>query len=1306
MNVVGRISLGKRGDTSVKVLKVILLLFLGLFLIKMGFGDSNEDFLKYKDEVTFEHLTVSDGLSQNSVYCSLQDTRGFLWFGTQHGLNRFDGYNFKIYSENSYESEGLSNNWVISLCEEEGYAMWIGTRGGGINRLDLKTGEISCIRQKVLMGNNTLAIYQTTLATEKNGELVKGSDKCLWVGTDDGLTQYLIKGTELRILNKYLKGKTGIRVISEDLDNNLWIGCDKGLYRLDFGATNFRKIPTLVDNDDANKIYSLAISSAGKIGNDSNGIFWVGTKNGIYFLDKNKNSFCLDGKIYSKLDGLKGKQINSIFKESDEIYWIGTGSSGLFRYNSKKQKLESFVHNSIIKDTISSNDIRTIINDESKILWIGTDGGGISKYDPKRKKFSIFKASGGDSNAELRDIMALEKSNNGDVWVGLRKGGIFKISKETKIVKKLSLPECTSKGSENIRIQTLRETDDGKKLWIGTSASGLFCYNITKKECKQYENKYIEKDDPILTIKEDSDANLWIGTIDKGIIVINNKKNTALNYVHDSKDSLSLSNNKIFSLLIEKDGVVWVGTGGGGLNKFDPISRSFLHYRSDKKESNEKESDEKTSDSISSDFVTVTFKDSKKQLWVGTNGGGLNLYNEKEGKFRVYNTKDGLPNDVIYSILEDRKGNLWISTNRGISKFSLKKKRFRNFTLRDGLQGLEFNREAAIESYGIFYLGGLKGLNYFKPNTIVDTGPPPKVVFTVLINHRFNPPLLESISYKKNLEFSYQDPMLDIGFAALDYSEPDRNQYKYKLAELGDEGNAKWANLGTKNELSLPNLKPGTFVLKVKGANSAGMWNDKEISMRFRVVPPFWQTTWFIYSIVIIVFTAAVIIVLFWTNGLKKKKRELNIQNIKLGDEIEKRVETENRLRESNLSLGKEVAKREKTEKQLRKSMNLYQSLVNFSPDTIILSDTKDGKILWYSPQTLELFGIKDSSELKESKKNISAIFTTETFTRAEKMINNTISSGEYSYGEFSIEKKSGEVVPVESSFCIINDEKGNPENLFSIVRNITEKKEAEKKEKEYNEQLIQIEKMVSLGNLVSGVAHELNNPSAAILNYSEVILEIWKDVQVFLNDREINNIAMQIANLPCDEAIKTFNKSIEGIDESARRIKRRIDELKNFSGKDNVIKFKPIDVNNVIKSALSLNEKLIQKESVDIFKNFSQVPFVLGNHDRLEQVIVNIIQNACYALKDNPREIHLRTAHDIIKNRIVVEVKDTGIGIEENIKDRIMDLYFTTRRDQGGTGLGLPICLRIVQEHNGTILIDSVPQKGTTVSIVLPVPE
>ncbi len=831
-------------------------------------------------DLKFERLSIAQGLSHSTVNCILQDHKGFMWFGTFDGLNRYDGHSFAVYKHNPQDSMSLGASGVWALYEDSTSVLWVGTENGGLNRFDRATETFTRYQydsndSTSLSSNRVRAIYQDRAGI-------------LWIGTlGGGLNRFDRKqNTFTRHQHNPDDPATlsdnSVWCIYED-EQALWIGTSKGLNRLVLsqaeGVDHTQAVFTHYRNDPNNPA-SLSHNMVMSIAADQAGALWIGTNGGgLNKLNRELGTFTRYQYDANNPNSLGGNAVFSIHPARNGDLWFGTWGGGLNKLHTAKNKGENeiiftrYQHQPGNPNSLSSNYIFPIYEDarHNGVLWIGASGGGVNRLDREKQAFALLQHDPNDPQSiSDNSISAIHESRNGKLWLGTNNGGLNVLDRQHGVV------TCYQNDSNSLRslssntIHALCEDKSGV-FWIGTS-HGL---NKLERESGTF-TRYLHNpanlnslsDNSVNTLYEDRMGDLWVGTA-AGLDRLDRVNGTFKHYKHQPDNPRSLSNNYIFAVHEDCTGLLWVATNRG-LNLLDRQHETVTRYLHDPANPR----------SLSSNRVLTIYESRNATLWLGTWGGGLNKLVRDGGRvtFRHYRESEGLPNDVVYGILEDDAARLWISTNKGLSRFDPATETFRNFDIHDGLQGEEYNSGAFFRSArsGEMFFGGLNGLNVFHPDRVKDNDYIPPVIITSLTRYNTSDvagtPIIEKgISEKQNITLSYRDNILTFAFAALSYRNSFKNQFAYKLEGF----NANWIQLGTKHDITFTNLDPGEYTLRVRGSNNDGVWNEEGTTLRFTITPPWWKT-WWAYALYISLFTILL---------LAARRYELN------------RVQLENRLR-------------------------------------------------------------------------------------------------------------------------------------------------------------------------------------------------------------------------------------------------------------------------------------------------------------------------------------------------------------------------------------------------------------------------
>jgi PAS domain S-box-containing protein len=851
------------------------------------------------ENIRFDHLSSDQGLSQNSVLCISQDRNGFMWFGTYEGLNRFDGYEFKIYKSEIKNPYSLSNNSVQCLFEDHNGILWIGT-DGGLNRFDrAKDGFIHYMYDP----NDS-----NSLSSNRIRWICEDRFGALWIGTSGGGLNQL--DSERKHFIRYQNNPHDPYSISQnivsctfvDKSGNLWVATDGGLNRFDQTRNRFIRYR----HDPANP-HSLSENFAYRIFEDRSGILWIGLWNGgldqynrekdqfIHYKNRPENSFSLSSNI-----------VRSIYEDRTGCLWVGTWGGGLNKFDRIHKRFIRYQSNPINPNSLSNNSVLSIYEDRSGLLWIGNEFGGINKFDRGKIKFTHYKMEPDNSNSlnnnTIYSISETIDKGKKTLWIGTQSGGLNRYEQEkNKFTSFKSNPNNPLSLSDN-NIRVILESRTGV-LWIGTNR-GLNQFDRVKETSTRYfhdpNNPNSLSNNDVFSICEDRSGSVWVGTYGGGLNKFDPKTKKFTRFMNDPGNPNSISDNFIWSIIEDRSGILWIGTENGGLNQCGRDGNQFIHYQADRKDPA----------GISSNKILSIHEDQSGMLWIGTTEG-LNKFDKGNKRFSRYQLTDGLPSNTIQSILEDEHGNLWLGTQKGLSKFDPQTNTFKNFNVSDGLQGNEFSVNACFRNrHGDMYFGGINGFNTFFPDSIKDNPYIPSIVIKDFQIFNKSVPVGEkndgtvvlekSIIETQEISLTYKENTFSFEFAALHLASPEQNKYAYMM-EGFDKG---WNYTDARRRFAMyANMNGGEYVFHVKGSNSDGIWNEEGATIRVMITPPFWLTLWFRFLL-----AAMVTGVIFWIYKWLVQTRDLAAQR--------------------------------RMEAALTQERNLLRTLINHLPDGIYVKDT------------------------------------------------------------------------------------------------------------------------------------------------------------------------------------------------------------------------------------------------------------------------------------------------------------------------------------------------------------------------------
>jgi len=769
-------------------------------------------------QIHFRRLSTNDGLSEGSINAIAQDRDGFLWFGTQDGLNRYDGYDFKIFRHDAGDSSSISDAYVWCITPARDGDLWIGTLHGGLDKCHRSRGTFQHFQYSPgdpggIPGNDVTCVLVDSRGT-------------LWVGTWGGGLAYLdslhqrFVSFRHRLDDPQSLPDNRVRCLWEDSSGTIWIGTFGGLAFVTKGRIVVppRHLPPEIIS----------------IGSDRRNNVFVGTNGqGVAIVERDGALRSSPGELGPLVNALKGRVVGFVHEDLSGRYWAGTYDGGLISWLPGQEGVISFLSSPSNPEGVPSSNVSSVFEDADGGLWLGTYGDGIRRFDRRWERFQSYRSDLPSSNGLTNgNVRAVVSDRRGRIWVGTEGGGLFEFTRTSG--RFMHYPHVPGHEAQKFgdRIIALAG-DPGGRLWIGTGGEGLISWSPESGQWEKYEN------DPgslagnvIYALCRDHRGVIWVGTLDQGLDMLDPVTHRRMHYLPSAANPNSLSGSTVYSLFEDRAGNLWIGTWGRGLTVLDSTRTQFTRFMHDPADST----------SLGSNTILCCAEDDSGTIWIGTQGGGLERYDSAQRGFVHFTDKNGLPNNVVNSILADRRARLWISTNHGICSFDLRTRVFSNFDVLDGLQNNEFNGgSSATANDGSMYFGGIEGLTVFHPDSIQPTPWNPPVLLTGF--RIFDRPVHfdRPTSEKEDIELNYAENFFSFEFVALDFFNPQKTLYRYRMEGFDRD----WVNAGARRYASYTHLDPGSYVFRVNASSTAGMWDETGAAVRIRIVPPYWQTWWF-----------------------------------------------------------------------------------------------------------------------------------------------------------------------------------------------------------------------------------------------------------------------------------------------------------------------------------------------------------------------------------------------------------------------------------------------------------------------------
>jgi signal transduction histidine kinase/ligand-binding sensor domain-containing protein/DNA-binding response OmpR family regulator len=770
--------------------------------------------------INFKHIQNEDGLSNSTIECIYQDGRGFVWFGTRDGLNRYDGYKIKVFKTNDSIATSISDNFITCLFQDKSQQLWIGT-ANGLNSFDPVTNSFTRYKYTGKPGSISYN-YISSIVEENNNRLListLGGGLNIFDKTTRSFTSLRQNGTA--------KGPASDKIycLYKDSRGNTWVGSDAGIQIFD-AENAFFKTPAAISN------VNNAVTA---IKEDKGGNLIIGTAgNGLYLFNQQFNTLKQFSHSATDNASISSNLVRAIWVTASGKIWTGTVNGGLDLFDPVSGRFFNYKYEPGDPQSLSQRTVSALYEDNQENLWVGTHRGGVNIYMPKTEKFSLYRQERSDNSLSYNDVKSFCEDREGNIWIGTDGGGLnlFDKNKQT-----FSHPVS----AHIIGPEVLGITEDSNgKLWIATWGGGLCNLDYKSRAISRFTNNPADStsisSNFIQSIFEDSRKRLWIATYYGGLNLFDQRTKKFSLVKTSSSGKTKISGSHVVSINEDKSGNIWIGTDDGGLNCLHQSTGEFVHYFND---------DEKKPD------LRIIFIDSHNRLWIGQRG--LYLFNEKQNTFELFTKKAGLSDEFIKGIVEDNNGIFWITTSNGLTRFNPSTLEFKKYNTADGLQGMEFEANAFLKTRdGQIFFGGVNGFNSFYPKNIFTNNFIPPVYITDLqISNDPNASAKqkEDISYTHKVVLSYKQSTFAFSFAALNFVASENNKFAYKL----DGWDKVWLEAGNDRKASYTNVSPGTYTFRVKASNNDGIWNETGQTITIVITPPFWATWWFKTIVALIV---------------------------------------------------------------------------------------------------------------------------------------------------------------------------------------------------------------------------------------------------------------------------------------------------------------------------------------------------------------------------------------------------------------------------------------------------------------------
>jgi ligand-binding sensor domain-containing protein/signal transduction histidine kinase len=1221
------------------------------------------------ERVRFFHYGTEDGLSQTTARVLLQDSRGFLWVGTQDGLNRFDGYEFRVYRHEADEPDSVGDNHITALAEDAEGQVWVGTQAGGLARMDVVRDRFETWRHRPDSDGGLAGNPVTAVMVDRDGRV--------WVASGAGFLQWTdAKGAFRHVPRDGDVTLGGIRVLRQRANGEVVVGARQGLWIVSPDGTAWRELrgePAV-----ALDAYDVAETRDGDL--------WVATA------DTGVQRFGADGVLRGSItrrDGLADDATRAILQDRAGRIWIGT-FEGLSRIDGDGSPVRTWRTDLAVRDGLASNRVQALIEDRDGQVWIGTWFSGLDVFNPRTEAFVAIRPQHDDPlSLPGWPVPAMLADADGTLWFGVMEGGgLVHFDLATGLIRRWTHDPAVAGSLSNNVVQDIVRDRRGR-LWIGTVGGGV---NLLREDGTFQHFRHDATDpgslasDTVHRMYVDSANTLWVGTLEAGLSALCDGCSEFRHYAGSGEGQDSLLDQPVTSMLEDHKGRFWIGQRPGGLVRLDRATGRFERWHGDAS----------VPGALSNDSISALFEDSEDRLWIGTQGGGLNRLDEAaDGKlrFQAWTRRDGLAGDAIGGIVEDGNGILWLSTVSGISRLDPETARVQSFGLRDGVQqrGYFIGSRASLKD-GRIAFGGLLGVTVFDPALVRTTVPVPTVAITNLQGTRGAGAARDAVevrSYEGRLagaSMGTGNDDLTVEFSALSFSDPAVVSYAFRL----DGEDRGWIATDARRRIaSYTDLPAGDYQFRVRARLPGGDWGP-ETPIGITIAPPAWATrrALLVYGVTALLLAAA----FAWLMRQRSLERASADRHLR---------ESESRLKTTLWGTGDELWEIDLVTRELRRENPLAHIAAArdpYMPDYMTLAAAMH-------PDDLPVFQRALVAHLKGEEAHFDVLYRMrdtqgdwrwlrsraratrhDESGRAARLTGTTSDVTDLKAHEEALERINQDlerrVRDRTTDLSVVND---------SLRRTIDELQQAQK-------QLVESEKMAALGSLVAGVAHEINTPLGVGVTAASH-LEI--ETQRLMRKLDSNTLARSdldafqriaadsaqliLRNLQrADKLVKSFKQV--AVDQSSEQ-RRRID-LRTYLD----------EILTSLHPAIKKTRHVVEVECpADL--EFETYP------GAIYQIMVNLVMNSLIHGFEGMDQGHIRIAAARRGDDLVLEYTDDGRGMLEDVRRRVFEPFFTTRRGQGGSGLGLHICYNLTtQVLRGTIGVESAPGRGVTFVIRFPI--
>jgi ligand-binding sensor domain-containing protein/signal transduction histidine kinase/CheY-like chemotaxis protein len=1207
-----------------------------------------------RSALSFERIAQDRGLSNGTVTAIAQGRVGMLWFGTEDGLNLYDGSGFKLYRPIPGDTTSLSDGWVTGILVARNGARWIGTLHGGLDRYLPRTQTFRRYRN--------LPDDSTSISSDQINAMYEAPDGALWLGTARGLDRFDPATGRARRFQPVLDDSTtlanDVLAIADDGAGQLWVSSRAGLFSFDPKSGHFELVSDELRTD-------LVLTLL----HDRRGTLWVGTENELLAVEPRTRTISrrYGASTPARPSPLTGRVL-ALYQGSKGTIWVGS-DGGLASLDPASG---TFARSGYDRDdplSLGGNIVRSVLVDRGGVLWVGLETYGISKYAPSAVHFELIR-NDPSARRSLSDgyVRGISQDGSGNVWISTQFGGLDRLDHETGRISVYRHEPGDPHSLPGNNVWATLEDRNGI-MWVGLHEKGLGTFDPGTGRFTRFA--LVPNDVSVNLIYEDRAGELLVGLEGRGMVEISADRRSVRTYGKTLGDVRVLADDDVQAILEDHEGMLWVG-GVRGLARLDRRTGAVRRFTGSPGRR----------DALGADFVTNIFEDSRGTIWVATKGGGLSRFDRGTGGFTTFGTADGLPHSFIYGILEDARGYLWLSSDNGIAMFDPRTQAVTRYGLEDGLQAREFNRRAHFRSRdGTMYFGGVNGVNVFRPDSVAPPPPPPRATFVTLRVGNDSAHYVIRLGADSVVRLAHDQNGFTMTFVALDFTAPEKINYAHRLEGLDRD----WVGTGNRGEASYTNLPPGRYVLQVAATNVAGAWNRDAASVAIVDARPWWGTWWARILAALIVLGLPVVAVRVRMRGIRRRSRAL-----------EKRVEEQTRdLMDAHARLQEALERERETVLELHEITAAVPGAVfqlrDAPEDGWSLAFVSDGVTELYSPGASAGAG-EGAAEPRRVAKLLIGRIDPDDRSAAESALIASRSSLEPWFAQLRWYPNEGS----EAHWLSVRahaSRHGDGSTVWTgVLMDATAERRAEAERAALESKMLQAQKAESLGIMAGGVAHDFNNLLVGVLASADLLR-----YEATLDERA--------------------EETVGHIRTSALRAAELTRQMLAYAGKGRLV-VERVDLSELVSEMLTLVRSAVPRTIDLDFAAVPAPAFVEADATQLRQVVMNLVTNASEAIADGAGSVTVRVGVERRAQRaldllhaaddmpregpyVMLSVADNGCGMDAALLERIFDPFYSTKFT--GRGLGLAALLGIVRAHHGGVKVESTPSAGTRFLVYLP---